>query len=81
MSTLKLFPCRNFAREGKLGYFKKRGGVAASSISGSNGRQCLITLVILRGGEIDTGGVGGGGRECPLPFSPAHTLNTPLPKV
>ena len=47
------------------------GGAAASSVGGSTGRQCLkISLVILRGGETDTSG--GGGGQIPA------TLNTSL---
>ena len=60
--------CRNFATGRRTwGILKKRGRDAAVSsvVRGSTGRQCLkISLVILREGEIDTGG--GGGGKCPL---------------
>ena len=45
--------CKGWAN---LGYLK-RGGVSASSVKGSTGRQCLkISLVILREARLTQGG-------------------------
>ena len=62
--------CRNFATGGRTWGILKRGGggATARSVRRSTGRQCLkISLVILRGGEIDTRGGGGGANVPPTP--------------